>query len=99
MAQDANDFLQYTKIQAVEISDIQSMIGDMENYKVEADALYSQDGISRVGDVSKLTTAAEDLSQSITDDSTADEVDLIFNQVLELKAQACAVIHDKSECR
>lgn len=99
MAQDATDFLQDTKIQAAEISDIQSMIGDMESYKVEADALYSQDGISRVGDISKLTAAAEDLSQSITDNSTGNEVDLVFNQILELKAQACSIIHDQSECR
>jgi|SRR6185312_1108021 len=100
MAQDdLGDSIQNTKIQAGEISDIQYMINDMEGYKIEADALYSQDGIPRVGDVSKLTNEAQDLSKSITDDSSSDQVDLIFNKVSHLKAQACSIVREQSQCQ
>lgn len=96
---DAIDYeIQMGKINAAQASAIQFMIEDMENYKAEADALYAQDGISRVGDITKLTNEAQILESNLRIDSNGDELDAVYNEVLHLKIQACSIVRGAENC-
>lgn len=86
------------KIEATQMSDIRAMIADIEGMKTEADTLYQQDGVARVGDITKIENEAQIISDGLSMDASANDIDAAYSQVSQLKQMACSVI-GKTICK
>lgn len=79
------------QIQTGMINGLEYMIQDMEGMKIKADQLYSQDGVSRVGDITKLVEEAQIIREEALRHEDANTIDRAYGEISKLKELACQI--------